>query len=162
MNFGCRVVYIHLLHVVVGQSGDIKHLLLGEFLGIGVVKLHEFLIALAEDVDLCHHARIAELGKNLVGELVEHGGEVADLTFALLGIGIHAKYAEYKVFVLNIALLHEFLEPFPVLWCERGSEFTELRDFILFELVFHKAGGVLFPFLREFLVEVVRSFRRSV
>ena len=41
-------------------------------------------------------AFLTQLGKNLVGELIENRGEVADLLFALLGVFIYRKNRQDK------------------------------------------------------------------
>ena len=59
VEFGSCVVDLHLLEVVVGESGEIEELLFGELGGIAVVDVEEFAVALAQGVDGSHNARVA-------------------------------------------------------------------------------------------------------
>ncbi len=119
-------------------------------------------VALADDVDRCRDARVAELRQDLVGQSLKHVGEVADLAFALLGIFIHREHAEDELLVLDVAGGNKLLEAFPVLGSELCGEFAELCDHVLLELLFKICGGVVFATLGQLGVEFERAVGRCI
>ena len=100
-----HLVDVLLLHEVAGEGRGVEQLLEGEGGGELGQQLLDLLVALAEDLDIGDQTRAAQLGQHLVGELAEDGRDVADLALALLGIRVHAQYAQYQILVLEVALL---------------------------------------------------------
>ena len=85
-----------------------------------------------------------------------------DFLFALVGVFIHFQNFEDEVFVLDVALRHEFLEAFPVLGCEVGGEVLEFGEFVFLELVVHVRTCVLFAFFGKLFVEGVCTVGRCI
>ena len=100
--------------------------------------------------------------QNLIGELVEDAGEIANLLLALLGVLIHRENAENKLLVLDIALRHEVLETLPVLGREICGQFAELSDVILLELILKVSLSILLAVLGQTGVDVERPFGRCI
>jgi len=89
--------------------------------------------------------------KDLVGQGAEDGGDVLDLTLALLGVGVHGEDAEDEVFVLQVRLRDKLLEALPVLRrvvCADGDV-----DFAFVQFAFQVARRVGFASLGQRFVE---------
>ncbi len=148
--------------VVVGEGSGVEDFVNLQCLGVAVDEAADLCVAAADNVHTGRDARVAELGQDDVGELLEDVGEVADFAFALLGVLIHAEYAEDKLLVLDVALRYEFLEALPVLGGELRGEFAEFRDLVLLELAAHVGVGVGLALFGEVAVEVVAAVGGSV
>ena len=69
----------------------------------------------------------------------------------LLGIGVHAQYAKYEFLVLEVALLDELLEAFPVLSGVVSVD-SDVRHLLLLEGRLELCRGVLLTRSTEFFV----------
>ena len=102
------------LFEVVRERGGIKHLFYRKFGGVVDILFADFIVGAADNAIVDGQTRATELGKHFVGQFGERRGDVANLLFALFGILVEGEHANDGFFVLNVALLHQFFETFPV------------------------------------------------
>ena len=89
IDFGASVVHLSLLLGIVAESSAVEKFVYGKRLRIAVVSLFDFGIALANDVNRSGEARVAELRKDFLSELVEYRRHVADFAFANFRVFVH-------------------------------------------------------------------------
>ena len=79
----------------------------------------------------------------------------------LLGVGVHAQYAKYEVLVLEVALLDELLEAFPVLSGVVGVD-SDVRHLLLLEGRLELCRGVLLTRSTELFVQLLTTIGGGV
>ena len=79
----------------------------------------------------------------------------------LLGIGVHAQYAKYEFLVLEVALLDELLEAFPVLSGVVSVD-SDVRHLLLFEGRLELCRGVLLTRSTELFVQLLTTIGGGV
>ena len=79
----------------------------------------------------------------------------------LLGIGVHAQYAKYEFLVLEVALLDELLEAFPVLSGVVSVD-SDIRHLLLLEGRLELCRGVLLTRSTELFVQLLTTIGGGV
>ena len=146
---------------VVSLSGSVKELVDRELSRICFVLSCDFLVAATDSVDRSRDARVAELRKDFLSQLIEYRREVADFFLTLFRVAVHRENAEDKVFILDVALGNEFLEAVPVLSSELRSDVAVVVNFFFLEVLVQVVNSRVLTFFRQLGVEFHTTFRRS-
>ena len=146
-----------LLGAVSQRLGGIEVLLDGQLTAVAVGG-HDLLVGLALDVGRVDDLGAAQGGQDLLLQLLEYRSHVLDLLLTLGGRVVAAQHLENDVLVLDVGLLDQLLEAFPVLTVGCGVDLqTGLLEQLGYDLLARLAAG-----LRELVVELLRTVGRSV
>ena len=142
------------------QRGGIEEFFHRQLGGIFLILFLDFLVGAANQVVVDGEASAAQLGQDFVSQLLETGREVADLLFALLGVGIHGEHAQDDLLVLDVRSLDQFLEAVPVLG---GVTLLHIGiDAVGLELLVYVVAGRFLAFFGQGGVDLDRAIGRSV
>ena len=123
-------------------------------------ELADLVIGLANEVGRQDKTAATESRQDLIFDGTVNRTEVLDLSLTLLRVAIHSEDAKNEVFILHVAVLHCFLEAFPVL--SGDVRLDSSIHFVLLQTLLEEVLSYFLTVLSQFLVQSYATIRRSI
>ena len=145
---------------ILGERSGIQHFFDRKLGGIVHILLANLVVGATHHPIIDGQTRAAQFGQHFIGQFGEGCRDVANLLLAFFGILVERKHTNDGFFVLNVALLHQFFEAFPVF----GGVFRVDvgAEFIFAQLSVHILLGRVATVLSQFFIEAQRAVGRGV